>query len=84
MTDGDAGWPSALDPAACSDPAGPTLRGSRAFTLVSLACGLAVDTGQLTGFRLAQGVAAEVMIPKRSWFRVGSPRWLSLQWLSCS
>ncbi len=62
-----------------SDPAGPALPGSRAFALVSLACGLAVGTGQLIGFRLVQRVAAEVMIPQRSWFRVVLPRRLSLQ-----
>ncbi|MFF0395644.1 hypothetical protein ACFYSJ_07665 [Streptomyces sp. NPDC005248] len=59
-------------------------RSAAVFTTVSLACGLAVDAGQLIGFRLAQGVAAAVMIPKRPWFQVVSPRWLSLQWLSCS
>jgi len=34
------------------------------FTLFSLACGLAPDTGALIGFRLAQGVGAALMVPQ--------------------
>ncbi len=34
------------------------------FTLASLACGLAPDTGALIGFRVLQGVGAAVMVPQ--------------------
>ncbi len=34
------------------------------FTAMSLLCGLATSTGELIGFRLAQGVGAGVMIPQ--------------------
>ncbi len=34
------------------------------FTLFSLACGLAPDTGTLIGFRVAQGIGAALMVPQ--------------------
>ncbi|WP_199553206.1 MFS transporter [Streptomyces sp. N35] len=40
------------------------LAGLALFTVASLACGLAQSTGQLIGFRLAQGAGAAVMIPQ--------------------
>ncbi|NUR30302.1 MAG: MFS transporter [Catenulispora sp.] len=38
--------------------------GLLAFTIASLACGLAQNTGQLITFRVIQGVAAAVMLPQ--------------------
>ncbi len=38
--------------------------GLAGFTLFSLACGLAPDTGSLIGFRIAQGLSAAVMVPQ--------------------
>jgi predicted MFS family arabinose efflux permease len=38
--------------------------GLAGFTLFSLACGLAPDTGSLIGFRIAQGLGAAVMVPQ--------------------
>ncbi|MGW0080747.1 MFS transporter [Streptomyces sp. NPDC003393] len=38
--------------------------GLAGFTLFSLACGLAPDTGSLIGFRMAQGLSAAVMVPQ--------------------
>ncbi|MEU2628947.1 MFS transporter [Kitasatospora sp. NPDC007106] len=38
--------------------------GLAGFTAASLACGLAPGTGWLIGFRVAQGVAAAVMVPQ--------------------
>ncbi|MDX3239302.1 MFS transporter [Streptomyces sp. ME03-5709C] len=38
--------------------------GLAGFTMFSLACGLAPDTGSLIGFRLAQGLSAAVMVPQ--------------------
>ncbi|NEB80093.1 MFS transporter [Streptomyces sp. SID14478] len=38
--------------------------GMAAFTLTSLLCGLAQDSGQLVAARLAQGLAAAVMVPQ--------------------
>ncbi|WP_420033586.1 MFS transporter [Streptomyces sp. cg28] len=38
--------------------------GMAAFTAASLLCGLAQDAGQLVGARLAQGLAAAVMVPQ--------------------
>lgn len=38
--------------------------GLAGFTLASLACGLAQNTGQLVTFRVIQGVAAAVMLPQ--------------------
>ncbi|MGW1085174.1 MFS transporter [Streptomyces sp. NPDC002596] len=40
------------------------LAGLTVFTVASLACGLAADTGQLIAFRLIQGMGAAVMIPQ--------------------
>jgi EmrB/QacA subfamily drug resistance transporter len=40
------------------------LTGLVMFTLFSLACGLAGNTGELIGFRVAQGVGAAVMVPQ--------------------
>lgn len=40
------------------------LTGLSVFTLASLACGLAVNTGALIGFRLLQGAGAAAMIPQ--------------------
>jgi MFS family permease len=38
--------------------------GLAGFTLFSLACGLAPNTGSLIGFRFAQGLSAAVMVPQ--------------------
>jgi EmrB/QacA subfamily drug resistance transporter len=38
--------------------------GLAAFTIASLACGMAQNTGQLITFRVIQGVAAAVMLPQ--------------------
>lgn len=38
--------------------------GLTAFTATSLLCGLATSSGELIGFRLAQGIGAGVMIPQ--------------------
>lgn len=40
------------------------LVGLAVFTAASLACGLARNTGELTGFRLAQGAGAAVFVPQ--------------------
>lgn len=40
------------------------IAGLAGFTLASLACGLAPDSGWLVGFRLVQGAAAAFMIPQ--------------------
>jgi MFS family permease len=40
------------------------LAGLTVFTLSSLACGLAQNTGQLIGFRFAQGTGSALMIPQ--------------------
>ncbi|MET7359539.1 MFS transporter [Streptomyces sp. NPDC005562] len=40
------------------------LAGLAVFTVASLACGLAQNTGELTGFRLVQGAGAAVFVPQ--------------------
>lgn len=40
------------------------LTGLAVFTAASLACGLATGTGELTGFRMAQGAGSALMIPQ--------------------
>ena len=40
------------------------LLGTAGFTLASLACGLSQTSGELVGFRAAQGLAAAMMVPQ--------------------